>query len=250
MNKTSITTLLFSVIFFTNSSYAQLASYCEGPVIIMEAEGEVESVPDVAEVTLHVKNENEDATIALQGLAQNIETVISILKKLKITDQDIRTDTVNINANYGGTPYRMNNEQEVTGYTGTSFIYFKTNDIKNLSELVNNVMQGSENLFSNINYSSSKEDELLIQARELAYNKAYTKAKHYADLTGNKLGKICTVTEGDIEDITDIYGQMAVARSMGYAAMAQSVSAIPNIPIKPGSIKTISKVSIVYQLEN
>ena len=239
---------------FTNFSHAQISSYCTGPVIIMEAEGEVESIPDTAEVTIDITSENETASIALQDLANNIDSVVNILKREGINDQDIRTDTVNIYPTYSnGHMYPMEEDSTIVSYNSTSFIYFKTTDIENIKELLNQVMKESDNLFSNIEYSSSNEEELMIKAREIAYKKAHSKAKHYAELSGNKLGSICTITEGDIEDVTDIYGQIAAARSFGVmrqVSLSSPEADIPNIQIKPGTVQTKTKVSVIYQLEN
>lgn len=253
MNFKPFLPLLATSIMLTEVSYAQLASYCTGPVIIMEAEGEVESIPDMAEITITVKTENKDANIALQDLANSIQNVIDVLDNLNIKDKDVRTDTVNIFPVYEGRMYAARADQEITGYAGTSFIYFKTQDVDDLTSLMDNVMNESKNLFSNIQYSSSEQDNLESKAREIAYNKAFTKAKQYAEISGNKLGDICTITEGDIKDVTDFYNSVAFAQAMrGRMPNIQSVSQeeIPRIPIKPGTIKITSKVSVIYQLEN
>ncbi|MCC3861342.1 SIMPL domain-containing protein [Pseudemcibacter aquimaris] len=245
----SICTFIISYCFLASVSFAQLASYCQGPVIIMEGEGEVESIPDIAELRISIIANNENETIILNELAENTHKVINILKSINIDEADIQTGGLNISPMYGLEPYPRGNNSEITSFKGSSFVSFKTTNIENIEEIANKVMNGSQNLLSQINFSSSQKEVLLSKAREAAFLKAQNKAEQFTKLSGNRLGEICTITEGDIGKVTDPVNYAVNNYRMSGAAML-SQARIPNIPIKPGKIKTKSKVSIVYQLEN
>ena len=60
--------LILASLFTVTACQAQEMSICQGPVITMSAVGEIESLPDVAEVLLNVKSEAKDEVTALQNL--------------------------------------------------------------------------------------------------------------------------------------------------------------------------------------
>ncbi|MCC3861341.1 SIMPL domain-containing protein [Pseudemcibacter aquimaris] len=243
MIKSSLFMLPVAAFIMTNTASAQQIAQCEGPLISMEGAGEVESVPDIAEVMLNVKSESKTEGEALQDLSENLQKIVDVLEDLNIKDEHIRTDSININP-----VYNPRNRQEIIAYSGTSRVYFKTFDLKKISDLMNGVMAGSDNLFSNITYSSSDAENLEDKAREKAFKKAHHKAKLYAELSGNKLGQICTISENQI--FTNIQ-PFAINRRSDMMAMesAPAMKGGLNIPIKPGLMKTSARVSVVYQLE-
>jgi len=235
-----VLTLILATFFLSNITHAQNAPYCQGPIITMNATGEIESIPDVAEVLLNVKSQAKDEVTALQDLSKNIQEIITVLEDLNIKDQDIRTDSISIRP-----VYNQRDRQEITTYAGASRVYFKTYDIKKITELMNSVMAGSDNLFSSITYSSTNKETLEDQARTKAFKKAHHKAKLYAYLSGNKLGSVCTITENNVQVMPRRF-DMARQETMALSSAPANIS----IPIKPGKITTTAQVTLVYQLEN
>ena len=114
---------------------------------------------------------------------------------------------------------------------------------------MNGVMAGSDNLFSNISYSSSEKETLEDQAREKAFKKAHHKAKLYAELSRNNLGQICTISENRIYTNIEQFGINRRSDQMMAMEAAPAKMGNLNIPIKPSMMKTNAKVSVVYQLE-
>ena len=210
----------------------------------MEGSGEVESIPDIAEVMLNVKSESKTEGEALKDLSKNLQKIIDVLEGLKVKEEHIRTESININP-----VYHQRNRQEIVAYRGTSRIYFKTFDLTKISDLMNGVMVGSDNLFSNISYSSSEKDTLEDQAREKVFTKANHKAKLYAELSGNNLGHICTISENRIYTNIEQFGINRRSDQMMAMEAAPVKIGNLNIPIKPGMMKTNAQVSVVYQLE-
>ncbi len=245
MIKTSLITLPLAAILFIQPAAAQQMAQCEGPLISMEGAGEVESIRDIAEVMLNVKSENKTEGEALEDLSRNLQKIIDVLEGLKVQEEHIRTESININP-----VYHQRNRQEIVGYRCTSRIYFKTFDLAKISDLMNGVMAGSDNLFSNISYSSSEKEQLEDQAREKAFKKAYHKVKLYAELSGNKLGQICTISENRIYTNIEQFGINRRSDQMMAMEAAPAKMGNLNIPIKPGMMKTNAQVSVVYQLEN
>lgn len=236
---TSFAILTFSI-FLINASQAQENNFCQGPVITMSAIGEIESIPDVAQISLNVKSQANDETSALVNLSANMDKIINVLVALDIKDQDMRTDGISIRP-----VYNQRNRQEIIAYAGATQIHFKTYDLVKITELMSGVMAGSDNLFSNITYSSTDTANLEDQARKAAFEKARHKAELYAELAGNELGTICTITEGQVRVMTrrvDMMRQETMAMSVAEPDIS--------IPIKPGKITTTAQVTLVYQLEN
>lgn len=240
MKTVKFLTLFLASIFTIAACQAQEIPSCQGSIITMSAVGEIESIPDVAEVSLNVKSRAKDEAGALQGLSQNIEKIIAVLEELNIKDEDIRTDSISVFP-----VYDQRNRQEILAYESTSRVHFKTYDLGKITELMSGVMAGSDNLFSNITYSSTEKEKLEDQAREAAFIKAQHKANLYADLAGNDLGNICTITEGHAQVMPRRMDMMR-QETMAMSAAPKNVS----IAIKPGKITTTAQVTLVYQLEN
>ncbi|MBT5187345.1 MAG: SIMPL domain-containing protein [Kordiimonadaceae bacterium] len=240
MRKIQFLTLLIVSMFTVTACNAQETSICQGALITMNATGEIESIPDVAEVLLNVKSQANNEVSALQDLSKNIQKIITVLEDLKIKDEDIRTDSISIRP-----VFNQRDRQEIIAYAGASRVYFKTYDLEKITDLMNGVMAGSDNLFSNITYSSTDKESLEDQARTKAFQKAQHKAKLYADLSGNKLGSVCTITENNVQMMPR---RMDLARQETMSL--NSAPANISIPIKPGKITTTAQVTLVYQLEN
>ncbi len=175
-------------------------------------------------------------------MSANIAKIIDILEDLDIKDEDISTDSINIFP-----VYDQRNRGEVVAYEGTSNVNFKTYDLSQITEIMSGVMAGSDNLFSNITYSSTDKEALEDRARTDAFNKALHKAELYVELSGNTLGQICTITEGYVQVMPRKMDMMRQESMMMAAApMPMDVS----IPIKPGKITTTAQVTLVYSLED
>jgi uncharacterized protein YggE len=56
MKKTKFLTMFLAGVFTISACQAQEANVCSGSTITMTATGEIESIPDVAEVSLNVKS--------------------------------------------------------------------------------------------------------------------------------------------------------------------------------------------------
>ena len=238
----NILTVSFASLLFVSACNAQDSKSCTGPLITMTATGEIESIPDTAEVALNVKSRAKDELAALSGLSENIQKIITVLEDLNIQDEDIRTDSISVFP-----VYDQRNRQEILAYEGTSRVHFKTYDLGKITELMSGVMAGSDNLFSNITYSSTDIEGLEDQARTAAFNKAQHKAKLYSELADNELGTICTITEGHVQVMPNRMDMMRQERiQVSAAPMQKNLS----FPIKPGKIKTTAQVTLVYELEN
>lgn len=235
-----VLSFLLTGLFLVNYSQAQNINQCQGAVITMSAIGEIMSIPNVAEVSLNVKSREKDEMVALFELSKNIQKIIDVLKDMNIKDEDMRTDSISIRP-----VYNQRNRQEIIAYAGTSHVYFKTYDLNKITDLMSGVMAGSDNLFSNITYSSTDKENLEDQARVAAFKKAHHKAELYAELSGNNLASVCTINEGNVQ-VMPRRLDMPRMESMAMADRAPNIS----IPIKPGKIKTTAQVTLVYQLEN
>ena len=240
MKKTTFLTMFLASVFAISACQAQEVGICNGSTVTMTATGEIESIPDVAEVSLNVKSRGNNENIALQNLSANIEKIIGVLEDLDIKDEDISTDSINVFP-----VYDQRNRSEVVAYEGTSRVNFKTFDLTQITELMTGVMAGSDNLFSNITYSSTDKDALEDRARTSAFNKAFHKAELYAELSGNTLGQICTITESNVQVMPRRMDMMR-QESIAMAAAPMDIS----IPIKPGKITTTAQVTLVYSLED
>lgn len=247
--------IALSILLTANNTLAQNSTYCSGPVIIMEAEGVVESIPDIATFHINLSSQEKDKDEALLKLTENINSVLSVLSSLNIRDENIQSETIEISEIY---EEDEDNDDVLVGYEGVARLNFKIIKFDNLSDIISEIITASGNLVNNISFSTSNEKELQNDARKIAFKNVVEKAKLYSELSGNKLGKACTITESKAETITEeyeIYGATIFNNRWNTNTQDNTTSIVssrmaPKIPVKPGKIETLASVTVVYQLEN
>ena len=97
----------------------------------------------------------------------------------------------------------------------------------------------------NIQFDIEHKTELFKQSRELAYQKAFDKARQYAELSGRKIGKVLTISEVVSRDVAQTRAfQNNLMFKEEALAMDSCGSGIPT-----GEQGVSSEINIVFSLE-
>jgi uncharacterized protein YggE len=170
-------------------------------------EGKVTAVPDQATVDAGVTAQS--ATVADAQTKVNFATnkIIADLKKLGLSDKDIKTTDYSVNPNYGdsGTvngPIAMpmlppgGGQQQIVSYTVTQNLEVKVKPIDKANKVVDAATADGANLVGNVNFtfSDTLSKSLQQQATQQAVNDAKDKAQTLAKASGITLGKVVNVT--------------------------------------------------------
>ena len=166
-------------------------------------EGKVTAVPDQATIDVGVTQQSATVADAQNQVNKTAAKIIQDVKKLGLSDKDIKTTNYSVSPNYSneivpmGVPVLPNRQQNITGYTVTQNMEIKVKPIDKANKVVDAATADSANLVGGINFtfSDSLQKSLEQQATQQAVNDAKDKAQNLAGAAGIGLGKIVNVVE-------------------------------------------------------
>ncbi len=188
--------------------------------------GEVRLVPDVAVVNLGVETLNESLTTAQQENSDKINNLISTLKDLGISEENIKTKNFYIYQRYDYTK-----GETFIGYQVSNYLEFKTKDVDNVGDLVTKLLDSGANRFNGITFT--------LEDYDTAYNQALTKALENAKTKASAMTNAEIVSSEIVEE-----GCMSVMCRESYA-LSDAVS--KNSTFMKGEIVVKANVKVVFE---
>lgn len=190
--------------------------------ITVSVVGKTLVTPDVAKISATVESKNPNLDIARQQNEKTVSTIITELKNLQISEEDIKTEYISGGPAYEPDvqifpePPKTNTNQLTTTLQITIRDFEKTNEV--LASLTQN---GATNLYGpSLTLAEKSLTVAKSQAREDAVENAKNQAQELARLSGRKLGKVVKVTElGD-------FGYPIPILAQGEADLRQKASII------------------------
>ncbi|MCZ0982076.1 SIMPL domain-containing protein [Streptomyces diastatochromogenes] len=170
---------------------------------------------------------------AMAAQSTGAETLLAVLHKQGIADRDIRTDSLSLAPVYTQT---KDGESKVTGYQAGQSFSVKVRDIDRTGQVIGavNDAAGSTGRINGVVFDVADPSALRAKAREAAYRDAYDKASQHARLSGHRLGRLVSLSEGE-----------SVRPGLGAAPVPADE---PGVPLAPGEIEEQVTVSAVYEL--
>ena len=190
--------------------------------------GEVEAVPDEAQLSLGVNTNADTAREAMEENAERMRRVILALREAGIAERDIRTEEVSLSPRY--------REETLDGYTASNTVAAKSG-IGELVEALDAAVSAGANHTYGLSLVNSKRDELYRKALADAVGDARSKAEALAAAGGFGVGDVVRVEEGASEPpvLYDSYAPTAMAR----AAKA---------PIEPGTNEIAATIQVTFAI--
>lgn len=154
--------------------------------------GSATAAPDKALISLGVTESAPSVLEAQNRANQKAEAIIDSMKKLGISDKDIKTSNYSINPDYSFS----GSSQKITGYTVNQNFEIKT-PIEKANESVDSATSTGANLVGSISFILDEDKKLKLEntAREEAVEMAKKSAEGLARASGIKLGRIINVRE-------------------------------------------------------
>jgi uncharacterized protein YggE len=141
-------------------------------------------------VSFSVEHVAPDVASAVARVAEQTDAVTAALREQGVDAADIGTTTVNVFQEYRepGTD---------TAYRGSHQLTVTTKDLTGFGRLLNAAVDAAGNSLglNSLQFDIEDKSELLVQARELAFQQAREKAAELAALAGYSLGSVTSVTE-------------------------------------------------------
>jgi uncharacterized protein YggE len=198
--------------------------------------GSVSVKPDVADITVGVTVQRDQAGAAAADAANVMDAVISAIKALGIAEEDIQTTTLNLSPvyDYDRTPYRL------VGYTASNLVTVTVRDLTQVGPVIDAATDAGATDVNSISFRIQDQTAAATEAREMAVTAARAKADTIAAAAGTEITGIISITE------TNAPVPMPLYYGEADAAAAREVGA--PTPVLAGTIEVRVDVSIVYSI--
>ncbi|GHG30429.1 SIMPL domain-containing protein [Streptomyces filamentosus] len=214
---------------------ARAAARAETPATVtVTGSGSASAAPDLAILSVGVEVAKPTAKEAMAAQSTAAEALLAVLREEGIEDRDIRTDSLSLTPVYTQT---TGGESKVTGYQASQTFSVKVRDLDRTGQVIGAVNEatGDAGRVNGVVFDVADPTALRAKAREAAYRDAYDKASQHARLSGHRLGRLVSLSEGD-------------SLRPGHGALPSMPADEPSVPLAPGEIEEQVTVSAVYEL--
>jgi len=207
----------------------------------VQGEGRVLARPDIAQINLGVKIENErSAQAATKKGVEKINLVIASIKTAGVDEKDLKTTAYNLYPNYD---YTRQAGRELTGWNLDQSVQVKIRDLDKIGEVIAQATSAGANQAGGVSFTIDDEDELKSQARAKAIEAAKAKAQELSKQAGLNLGKVINVFESQTS-----YPQPMFARAESLDA-GLGGGGVPAPDIQAGENEVVVNVTLVYEVK-
>ena len=165
------------------------------PTITMNGVGNVEVTPDIAYISFGITNTGKDLSPLKKENDRLTKKVVETLFKSGVAKEDIYTSNYNISHHYN---YQTEGENKEKVYTVTNQMKLTVENIEAVGDLINLLEENGVNTVQGINYTTTKQEELKLQALKRAYLDAKKSAESIAKLEGYKIEVLSITPLGSI----------------------------------------------------
>ncbi|MFF8275682.1 SIMPL domain-containing protein [Streptomyces lateritius] len=192
--------------------------------------GRAAAPPDLAILSVGVEVARPTAKEAMTAQRTAAEALLAAVREQSVADRDIRTDSLSLSPVY---TQSAGGENRVTGYQAGQTFSVKVRDVGKAGQVIGAVTgaTGNAGRVNSVTFDIADPTALRSKAREAAHRDAYEKASQHARLSGHRLGRLVSLTEGE-----------SLRPGAGMPADA------PEVPLAPGEIEEQVTVTAVYEL--
>lgn len=183
--------------------------------ITVTGTGQATAPADLLRLILNVGQDAADVATAVAEVAERTDAVIAALRDQGVAADDIQTSAVSVYPQYGETA-------TVAGYRAAHSLTVSTTDLTGFGRLLNAAVGAAGNSLGldHLQFDVADKGPLLVRARELAFQQARAKADQLAELAGQSIA--------GIDSITETYGHSPIGE-MAYKAAAASFDSQLNV---------------------
>ncbi|UAL44494.1 oxidative stress defense protein [Shewanella inventionis] len=193
MNKLLLTSLISSTFFaLTATSSVATIQAAELNFAHIETVGTstIEAAADMAIINVQVSIEAGGAKKAKQKADEAVSQFMQRLLDAGVDKKHIQSANLQLNPQY---EYVQNKPRKLTGYSANRQITVTVIELSNLNELLDSALVEGINQVNNIELKSSKEAEMMAQARQAAIKDAKQKAESLAKGFGEQVAGVWQV---------------------------------------------------------
>lgn len=159
-------------------------------VFTVSGEGKIIVVPNVAYISLGIETTGSSVLQVQKQINQVNNLLLETLKKIGISEKDIKTENYNLNS-----VYEWGEKRRITGYQASTTLKIKIKPLDRVNQVIDEATKVGVNNIYGVSFEVEDKDMYLSQARQQAVAEAKKKAKEAAKATGFHLGKIVNYSE-------------------------------------------------------
>lgn len=228
--------LLAVILGACSTAAAQPVAPSESPprTITVTGSGQVFLSPDIANISIGVHTEAEDAEAAVADNNAQTQSVVQMLEDMGVDTADIQT------ANFSIYPRQDFDDQgrvrDIT-YVVENSVRVTVRDLDNIGELLNAVVESGANNIFGIQFDVEDRVSALSDARKAAVDNARSVAQEMAQAAGVELGPLHSIT---------VFGS---APTQVFEERALAADGAGAVPISPGQLSLTVEVNVVYEIQ-
>lgn len=173
------------------------------PMVEVTGEGVVKVVPDQVNIDIGISNNGKNVKEIKAENDRLVSEVLNFIKSSGIPDKDVQTQYVSLDKNYD---YNTKTSQ----YYANQTISITLRDLSKYEKFMNGLLETGINRINNVNFATSKIKELEAEARKKAIENAQMKAKEYAQVLNQTIGKAISINENQMNTPFPIYKSSAM----------------------------------------
>ncbi len=201
--------------------------------------GRVKAEPDVADISLGVTKQGEDAQAASAAAATAMDAVIKALLEAGIADEDIQTSSLSLNPIYNWD----NNPPTIEGWEASNQVNVTVRDITAVGDVVDTATAAGATNVNGITFRVEDPTAAEAEARSAAVADAKAKADQLAADAGVTITGIITISESGGQAPQPLY------LSRDTMAVAEAAGDMAKTPVLPGEVELSISVFIQYEIE-
>lgn len=203
--------------------------------ITVSGTGEVNAVPDQAQLSAGVTTVAATADAALADNARKMTTVFTALKKLGVPERSIQTSGFNVQPVYADDSGRGDRQPRITGYRVSNQVDVMLDDSRKLGAAIDALVGAGANQINSVSFAIKDNATLLTRAREAAIADARARAQTYAKAAGVMLGGVVSIDENG-------------SNQNAFRDLQFRVAAAPATPTAAGELGVSVNVTVVFEI--
>lgn len=237
-----IARLLLIALFLPAAALAQDPT--EPHTLTVSGTGTVERTPDRAVLRFAVENLAPTADAAARSNAAAMDAVITALRRIGLSDDQIRTVGYRLDPEYDYSRDpgpRRPGEDHLIGFRARNTVLAMVDDVSRVGAAIDAAIGAGANRVDGLSFQLRDAESARLEALERAVAAARTEAETIARALGRTLGPAISVSSAGMP--------AAPARFAMDRAIAAEAAIAPPTPIEPGSLTVHATVTIIYRLE-
>ena len=227
--------ILSPLLLATTLSLAPLtAAVAETATLTVTGMATVETVPDLATLSLGVTTMGPTAGAAMKANSDAVAAVIARLKTTGVADRDIQTSNLSLNPNW--VPNASGTASEIQGYMATNMVTIRIRALDTTGAVLDAAIADGANSLNGLYFGLQDPRPAEDEARTLAVADALARAALLAGAAGTTLGPILSITDGGAAP--PLPGPMY--------RMEDTAAAVP---VEAGSLGITASVTMVFQID-